>query len=102
MNIPIDDRACDLEDAVMAAGREPEATHCGGKEALGLRRGRAEAPDLAGRHLGVHADARSAEALPLGCARPADARAELGRAVGGGGPDVGPGQGRQLGVGVDP
>src|SRR5439155_453814 len=77
----IGDSERDLEHAVVAARRQPEATHSGGEQLLGLGRRLTVAPDLPRRDRGVDADPGRAETLPLALTGIRDPRAHDRRAV---------------------
>jgi hypothetical protein len=61
----IGDRAGDLEDAVVTAGREPELGHRRREQSLGLGGDPAEASHLPRAHRGIDADRAGAEAVAL-------------------------------------
>ena len=70
----IGNRAGDLEHAVVTAGREPQACHGRGEQALGLGGDRTEASNLARAHRGVDAGRAGAEAVTLLLASALDPR----------------------------
>src|SRR3989475_6575391 len=91
------------EHAVVAARRQPEATHSGGGQLLGLGRRLTVAPDLPRRDRGVDADPGRAETLPLALTGIRDPRAHDRRAVPGPAAlEVSGAERGQLDVEVDP
>jgi hypothetical protein len=80
----VGDRAGDLENARVGAGREPEALHGLLEQALALAVGLAVVAQITARHLGVREDAAALEALELAAAGRLDAGADHRRRLGGG------------------
>ena len=63
--VEIGDRSRDLQDTVVASGREAEPVHGSGEEAFGVAWNPAIPPDLAGAQLCIHADRSAPQALAL-------------------------------------